>query len=92
MNYESHLFICTRCVTQAGENEVGLELQQKVKKYFREYHPDKKIRINKSGCLGKCKNGVNAVHYPSGVWLEKLNRQSEQEIIDCINTHTPKDA
>lgn len=91
MNYESHLFICTRCVTQDGEEDVGLTLQQKVKKHFKETNPEKKIRINKSGCLGKCKHGVNAVHYPSGTWLEKLNQQSEQELIDYINQYSPEE-
>ena len=76
MSYETHLFICTRCKTQDGSEGVGKELQKNLKSYFKEKFPDQSIRVNKSGCLGKCKLGVNAVCYPKGVWFEKLNEQS----------------
>jgi predicted metal-binding protein len=28
-----------------------------------------KVRVNKSGCLGKCESGVACVAYPKGEWV-----------------------
>ena len=80
MNLEKHLFICTRCTTQSGEEGEGLELQKSLKSYFKENHADKKIRVNKSGCLGRCSTGVNAVCYPEGRWFEKLSLNDEMSL------------
>ena len=78
MNLEKHLFICTRCKTQTGEEGKGLELQQSLKKFFKENHPEKSLRINKSGCLGKCSTGINAVCYPEGEWFKELSTTDEK--------------
>ena len=77
MKIEKHLFICTRCKAQNGEEDVGLALQKTLKAQFKENHPSLPVRINKSGCLGKCRLGVNAVCYPEGKWFEKLNLESK---------------
>lgn len=80
MNLEKHLFICTRCTTPTGQEGEGLQLQKSLKSYFKKNHSDKLIRVNKSGCLGKCSTGVNAVCYPEGRWFEKLSLDDEDNL------------
>lgn len=85
MTYQKHLFICTACKDQSGEENVGLELQQKLKRHMKTNFPHLNLRVNKSGCLGKCETGVNAVCYPSGKWFTHLSKQDfktlENELI-----------
>ena len=72
MNIEKHLFICTSCKTQSGEEGVGLKIHKSLKAHFKQSHSNLSLRVNKSGCLGRCRFGVNAVCYPEGKWFEKL--------------------
>jgi (2Fe-2S) ferredoxin len=41
-----------------------------------------KIRINRAGCLGRCKEGPVLVIYPDGVWYTYANEQDIDEIIE----------
>jgi len=86
MTFQKHLFICTSCVGQNGEENIGLELQQSLKSDLKQNFPDKKLRVNKSGCLGKCRSGVNAVCYPAGKWFTHLTKNDlntlKQELLD----------
>ena len=84
MSYDCHLFICTKCTTNSGSLNDGEKLQQNLKTYFKENHPEKNLRINKSGCLGKCKTGVNAVLYPQGKWFENLTIADEKILLDEV--------
>ena len=62
------------------EENVGATLQKELKQHMREKHPEKKVRVNKSGCLGKCRMGVNAVIYPEGEWISQLNLEDIDKI------------
>jgi predicted metal-binding protein len=70
---KAHVFVCTN--TRAnGEASCGAkgsetfrkELKEEAKKMF-----GKSVRINASGCLGPCEQGIACVIYPQGEW--KLN-------------------
>tara|TARA_B100000886_G_scaffold325147_1_gene270455 strand:+ start:452 stop:715 length:264 start_codon:yes stop_codon:yes gene_type:complete len=75
MEFKKHLFICTSCKTQDGTEGAGTEIQKELKSFFKISYPDIKIRINKSGCLSKCRQGVNAVCYPEGNWFSELKKE-----------------
>jgi (2Fe-2S) ferredoxin len=45
---------------------------------------NKKIRINKSGCLDRCELGPVMVIYPEGVWYSFKNSEDIDEI---LNSH-----
>jgi (2Fe-2S) ferredoxin len=40
-----------------------------------------KVRINKAGCLDRCKEGPVLVVYPEAVWYTFVDRQDIDEII-----------
>lgn len=69
--YELHLFICT------NQNEKGANCAQKgslalradLKAWSREKRLTQRLRVNSSGCLGQCENGIACVFYPKTKWL-----------------------
>ena len=87
MNYDKHVFICTRCTSQSGTQGDGELIQKDLKKYFKENSQGANIRINKSGCLGKCKTGVNAVCYPDGKWFKNLDKNNVADIENYLFTY-----
>lgn len=83
--FKSHLFICTniREGEEACGNKGSLELQQKVKKLVRE-KGSKDIRINKSGCLDLCSEGIAAALYPKNVFITGLCKESENDLLNYL--------
>ncbi|CEK11741.1 (2Fe-2S) ferredoxin domain-containing protein [Legionella hackeliae] len=45
-------------------------------------HGPGKIRISKSGCLGRCSEGPCVVIYPEGIWYTYATMADIDEIID----------
>ena len=60
-----------------------------MKKKTKEQVPDKKIRINASGCLDHCEHGPVMVVYPDNVWY---SYQSEEDIDLIIQEHLINDS
>jgi (2Fe-2S) ferredoxin len=66
-NLKTHVFVCTNdkagaeCCERAGGAKVRKELKNWVSEHP-EWH--KRIRINQSGCLDHCDQGVAVVIYP----------------------------
>tara|TARA_B100000029_G_scaffold488359_1_gene544831 strand:- start:1135 stop:1344 length:210 start_codon:yes stop_codon:yes gene_type:complete len=60
-----------------------------MKKKTKEEIPDKKIRINTSGCLDHCEYGPAMVVYPDNVWY---SYQSEEDIDLIIKEHLINDS
>ncbi|MCC7432867.1 (2Fe-2S) ferredoxin domain-containing protein [Candidatus Peregrinibacteria bacterium] len=65
--YEKHIFVCcntkadgTGCAPKGGE-----ELRNQLKKQALEKGLAK-VRVNKSGCLDFCENGIAVAVYPEG--------------------------
>ena len=74
-----HVFVCVN--ERDGNNPKGccaskksLEVMTQLKKVVKE-HGIKDIRVNKSGCLGCCENGISCVIYPDGIWYTIPNEQ-----------------
>jgi (2Fe-2S) ferredoxin len=72
--YEKHIFVCENI--REGENarvSCGKHNPKKIREYLKqkikETSPNKKIRVNMSGCLDRCELGPVQVSYPDGNWF-----------------------
>lgn len=88
--FKHHVFFCTNqhdpgivCCGAAGCDRIGHCAKDRIKALgLNEGGPNKKIRINSSGCLDRCDNGPVIVVYPEGVWYTYLDKEDINEIID----------
>lgn len=76
LRLEAHLFICTN-TKQTGAScgaKGSVELRDQVKDWAAKEHPEwrGRVRVNASGCLGRCARGIAAVLYPQGSWITGL--------------------
>jgi len=85
--YNKHIFVCTNqkapgkscCANTGGElyfqylksnlSDLGL-------------HGAGKVRVSKTGCLGRCGLGPCIVIYPEGIWYRYTSYADIDEIID----------
>lgn len=84
--YKKHVFICQH---ERGPEAVkrscgmtGTEYKNKLKKEITTRGLNKEIRINASGCLGKCKFGPTMVIYPEGTWYGGVQPEDLDEILN----------
>ena len=68
------------CCSLKNSEKLQTELKIKIK----DLKLNKKIRINKSGCLDRCESGPVMVIYPEGVWYSFKNSEDIDEI---LNSH-----
>lgn len=87
--YQKHVFICTnqkeagkKCCQQAGADQVFTYVKQQLQQ--RNAWGPGKIRVSRSGCLGRCASGPVMVVYPDNVWYRY---QSEHDIDAIIEQH-----
>ena len=69
--YKKHVFVCTNKRQNSINKscgDAGFEIRTYLKNQIIENTLNKEIRINKSGCLGKCAQGPCLVIYPDGEW------------------------
>ncbi|MCM2277586.1 MAG: (2Fe-2S) ferredoxin domain-containing protein [Oligoflexia bacterium] len=86
-DYQVHVFVCTNekkageCCAARGGAEVHRELKEWAKG-----HPEWKgrIRINRSGCLDRCSEGVAVAIYPQNEWCLEVNAENLQEVKEKI--------
>ena len=88
MIYDVHIFVCVNQRTgsdklSCGEAH-GLELVSEFKKKVKEIGGKRKIRVNKSGCLGICDFGPTVAIYPEGIFYVGVNKADVSEI---VNSH-----
>ena len=84
---KTHVFVCTNkkdgksCCAELGAEKLRKELKEWVKE-----HPDwkKRIRINNSGCLDKCSEGIAVAIYPQDRWFTHVDRDDAEELKDVI--------
>lgn len=83
MDFKAHLFVCTnspeksdRCGSKNAE-----DLRKRLKKRCgKEW--GKAVRINSSGCLGHCEEGIACVLYPQNQWfLNVSDREKDEELL-----------
>lgn len=83
--YKRHMFFCTnnrqdnkKCCNNARAEEFCYyaKVQTKVLKLERD-----NVRVNLSGCLGRCAEGPVLVIYPDSVWYTYSNKEDIDEIL-----------
>lgn len=72
--YEKHVFVCENI--REGQNarvscgkSNTKHLRELLKQKIKEAAPDRKIRVNMSGCLDRCELGPITLVYPEGNWF-----------------------
>ncbi len=87
-NLEAHVFICTnnRETGQSCAGSGSVEMREAVKKACqdpsRNWHG--RVRVNTSGCLGRCKDGITAVVYPKAEWLTHLTKDGGAAKVEAV--------
>ncbi len=71
--YTNHILLCTnqkaagkQCCANTGGDEYFDYLKTRLLEL--DMHGPGKMRVSKSGCLGRCASGPCMVIYPEGVW------------------------
>lgn len=70
--FRLHAFVCTNQRDPLKRRECcaeknSLEIMTRLKRAVRASGIND-VRVNKSGCLDQCENGVSCVVYPQGIW------------------------
>ncbi|CAI8369612.1 MAG: Ferredoxin, 2Fe-2S [Candidatus Poseidoniaceae archaeon] len=82
--YDRHVFICGHerpegATRPSCRNRGSLEVLSAIKAAAREEGLSN-IRIQKSGCLDYCENGIACVVYPEGTWYQ-LNTELDIKLL-----------
>jgi (2Fe-2S) ferredoxin len=86
MFYIKHIFFC--CNRKDNGSGCGFNGSDDAftfaKKYLksRDLHGEDKIRVTRSGCLGRCELAPVCVIYPEGVWYSYVDLNDVEEILD----------
>lgn len=95
--YEKHVFVCTNqklagkpcCAAGGGENafdHIKSALMDK------DMHGIGKIRVSKSGCLGRCSSGPCVLVYPEGDWYTYRNEDDLNQLVRHLTDGESADA
>ncbi|MGR3318941.1 MAG: (2Fe-2S) ferredoxin domain-containing protein [Candidatus Anammoxibacter sp.] len=82
--YERIIFVCCNQRENNEEccnNSGGSEIREKLKSIVKGYNLNKRVRIAKSGCMGKCDSGVNVMIFPNNIWLKNVTDKDIAEIL-----------
>ena len=85
--YKKHIFICENERDSSKTKScgiVGAEIRAKLKTEIVKKGLKKDIRVNRSGCLGKCLEGPCAVIYPESDWHFNLNREDYKKLLNKL--------
>ena len=83
--YKKHVFVCENNRNTSSEKScgnVGSKLRILLKNEIITRNLNDKIRINRSGCLGKCNLGPCFVIYPDAKWFFDVKSEEYQKFID----------
>lgn len=88
--FKAHLFICTKCQYKTKEGplcplDTAKKFRKSVKDLARDKYSKDQVRINASGCLDKCEEGISAVLYPSATWFTDLRPTDGPMLIENID-------
>ena len=85
--YQRHVFFCVnqrdgerRCCADYAAEDCRTYAKSRLKALER--HGQGMLRINQSGCLGRCEQGPVLVVYPEGVWYSYVDPEDVDEIIE----------
>lgn len=94
-DFQVHVFVCTQqknsgqCCAQVGGEPVRGELKD-----WSKQNPAWKgrIRVNSSGCLDRCKDGVAVAIYPQNEWFINVKPDDLDELKERIQQLMDKKA
>lgn len=96
LHYKYHIFCCTNrknspksdCCASKGSEDLAKYMKDKIKSLGIEG-----VRVNKAGCLGRCKLGKVMVIYPEGLWYHYDTQEDINRIIEAhfFNKNIVKD-
>ncbi len=85
MIYDIHIFVCTNERKNSNRpscgEQHGLMLIEKLKQAFTQYNIQKKVRIQRSGCLGICDLGPTIAIYPEGTFYVNVQLDDVDELV-----------
>lgn len=83
--YELHMFVCTNRRNNARScgGSGSEQILSHAKRHLRSLQDTVNacIRVNASGCMGRCQHGPVVVVYPEGIWYRCTSRTDIEEII-----------
>ncbi len=85
--YRKHVFVCTNKRNPSIKQscgQIGTPLRIELKRAIGEKNLNHRIRINSSGCLGKCSLGPCFVIYPEGKWEFNAKLEDSGKIINKL--------
>ena len=85
--YKKHVFVCVNNRGSSNKKScgvIGTEIRIKLKEEIIKRNLNSQIRINKSGCLGKCGRGPCLVVYPEGEWYFNSSMKETDQIINKL--------
>ncbi len=76
---KAHLFICThqRDDRASCAGAGSAQLVSELKDWVKSENLKESIKVTRSGCLGRCEEGIAAVCYPAGQWFTELTAQDQ---------------
>lgn len=90
IEYDVHLFVCTNHKEGRDNcaNVGGADVCDSLKKWAKENHPTK-VKVTRSGCLGRCSEGVAMVMHPDQKWITEVKSEDieliKEEIKNKLN-------
>lgn len=85
MKYDYHVFICANQKPE-GKKCCGEDIGTASVKFLREKlknrDPEKKIRVQRAGCLDLCQKGPAMVVYPEGIFYQFHNQNDLETIAE----------
>ncbi len=85
--YTKHVFLCTnqkpagkQCCANSGGEPFFDYLKTRLLEL--DMHGPGKIRVSKTGCLGRCASGPCMVIYPEGIWYSYASFNDIDQIIE----------
>ena len=83
--YEKHIFFCTNLGKEKEKISCGKHKSQELRNYMKNRVKElaiKKVRVNSSECLNRCKLGPIVVSYPEGNWYKTSSKEDVDLFID----------
>jgi len=85
--YELHVLVCTNDKKKGCGPKGGQEIVDELKEWTKSgIFPKGSIRVNKSGCLGRCDEAIACVAYPKGEWVVEASPKDVPAIQEWISS------
>lgn len=87
--YEHHVFVCThlktdgkKCCQQGNAEAMAAYMKERLQALG--LHGEGKVRVSRSGCLGRCGQGPNIVVYPEGSWHSYSCKEDVDQFVESL--------